>query len=63
MTFGPQKGADTPALLAELEAGMQNYARVLRCTFPEKNAEFPEMCIRDSDCSAALAAAFYGKTF
>lgn len=41
MTFGPQKGADTPALLAELEAGMQNYARVLRCTFPEKNAEFP----------------------
>ena len=32
MTFGPQKGADTAAL-AELEAGMANYARVLGETF------------------------------
>lgn len=41
MTYGPQKGASTPALLGELEAGMENYARVLRRAFPGRDVEFP----------------------
>lgn len=41
MTYGPQKGASTPALLGELEAGMENYARVLRRAFPDRDVEFP----------------------
>ena len=41
MTYGPQKGASTPALLGELEAGMENYARALRRAFPDRNVEFP----------------------
>ena len=41
MTYGPQKGASTPALLGELEAGMENYARALRRAFPGRDVEFP----------------------
>lgn len=41
MTYGPQKGASTPALLGELEAGMENYARALRRAFPGSDVEFP----------------------
>ena len=41
MTYGPQKGASTPALLGELEAWMENYARVLRRAFPGRDVEFP----------------------
>ena len=41
MTYGPQKGASTPALLGELEAGMENYARVRRRAFPGRDVEFP----------------------
>lgn len=41
MTYGPQKGASTPALLGELEVGMENYARVLRRAFPGRDVEFP----------------------
>lgn len=41
ITYGPQKGASTPALLGELEAGMENYARVLRRAFPGRDVEFP----------------------
>ena len=40
MTYGPQKGASTPALLGELEAGMENYARALRRAFPGRDVEF-----------------------
>ena len=38
--YGPQKGA-TPAMVAELEAGMANYARVLATTFGRDLASAP----------------------
>ena len=54
MTFGPQKGADTPALLAELEAGMQNYD----APSPKKTPNSPERVrragwVRPARCSSA----------